>query len=738
MSDPIPNPLHAIAIEQQQASLASPRAVKEAKVLPLYKQYFAFRKLGLYAHYVGLGVIMSTVNLCTNVCFYYYNGQPALCANAWSLICIPWGLKLFIALYTDSHRPWGYRRKVYLCAGWVGVCLCTLLLAVLTPNLGASGWIALSLVTQLFLMLADTSADGLSIEIGQIESEAERGQTLATGQRLRFITTLLGALFQGLFVNGPSANPPSCAATNSSCWSWGLTPSQYYGLAAAVVAMTSVPIFFFEEPESTEKQDSFSEQQKKLWATLTNPTTFFLLLFVAGNGCFSTINSVVIWYLQYNLIGLSNLESGISSVLSALTTTVFIFVFQTFFRHSNWRHAQAVNVLFCAIAGLGWIPCFYNAAQLENAWFTVFLDFNLSVGTAFTQVVFGMAVIELAEKGNEATCYELVISTANSAAIINNVLATQLLTAMQMGTCVSDPSISTLCKGANEVNLFNNATFRATDGPRKFTWYTLVIFAVDVVGVLAFNRFLPKSKEQCRQWKASYFGGCEEGESVLTLARDFPMRMRALSVAFVSSPVPSSPPLSTQSRTMSLQLLSSHRIEGGGGGRPDQQGLGQELELEDGADSRQRRAATLPLSLLSLPSPSIVITNIKGSPLTVHGQGPRLSLALKPVETSPALARIASSASAFPFESKGKDESEDKDEGDDKGEAAGLSRHFFSWAALLSPKHLLGIFVSDRRRVGVASACTALVVILYMLVCVIGLLDSSTSCMRAFGGPGCH
>jgi len=735
MSDPIPSPLHCI--EEQHTSLSSLCAEVENKV-PLYKQYFTFRKLGLYAHYVGLGVIMSTVNLCTNVCYYYYDGQPALCANAWSLICIPWGLKLFIALYTDSRRPWGYRRKVYLCAGWIGVCVCTLLLAVLTPTLGASGWISLSLVTQLFLMLADTSADGLSIEIGQIESAAERGQTLATGQRLRFITTLLGALFQGLFVNGPSANPPSCADTNSSCWTWGLTPSQYYGLAAAVVAVTSVPIFFFDEPESTAKQDSFAEQKRKLWSTLSNPTTFFLLLFVAGNGCFSTINSVVIWYLQYNLIGLSNLESGISSVLSALTTTIFIFVFQTFFRQSNWRHAQAVNVLFCAITGLGWIPCFYNTAHLENAWFTVFLDFNLSVGTAFTQVVFGMAVIELAEKGNEATCYELVISTANSAAIINNVLATQLLTLMQTGTCVSNPRNSVMCANTNEVNIFNNATFAATSGPAKFTLYTLVIFAVDLAGLVAFNRFLPKSKEQCRQWKESYFGGCEEGDTVITLVRDLPMRLRALSVAAFAS-APASLSLSgPQVRTRSLQPRSSPWVEGGSKSGPHQQ-YQQEQGQEGGEESRQRRAVTLPLSLLSSTFKSRL------SPSRDDDNNGLRQLEIGP-SFAPASASASASASApasVPASATRAAEDEDKDKEKDKGEeervalGLGLSKQL-SWAALLSPKHLMGLFVSDRRRVGVASALTALIVILYMLVCVIGLLDASTACKRAFGGPGCH
>ena len=102
-------------------------------------------------------------------------------------------------------------------AGWTGVLFFTFLLAVLAPDLGTSGWIGLSIMNQIFLMLAgdddnlaplyirqgsgdqsvacmlqiihlfvctdfhsllfavDVPADGYSVECGQLETLEEKG-----------------------------------------------------------------------------------------------------------------------------------------------------------------------------------------------------------------------------------------------------------------------------------------------------------------------------------------------------------------------------------------------------------------------------------------------------------------------------------------------------------------------------------------------------------------------------------
>lgn len=117
-----------------------------------------------------------------------------------------------------------------------------------------------------------------------------------------------------------------------------------------------------------------------------------------------------------------------------------------------------------------------------------------------------MAVIELARPGQEATTYELIITVGNAAATVNGIISTQLLTPMDSVGCDDDygncPS--------NTVVVTNKSSFENSDGPNRFTYYTLVLTGISVTAALIFTPFLPASKEECHAWKKK---GEEVGDS---------------------------------------------------------------------------------------------------------------------------------------------------------------------------------------------------------------------------------
>ena len=76
--------------------------------------------------------------------------------------------------------------------------------------------------------------------------------------------------------------------------------------------------------------------------------------------------------------------------------------------------------------GLAWLAVYYDAAGLLDGWFTIFIQVNQALAQGLSQVLFSMAVIELAKPGQEAITYELIVSVANSALTVTVVLATQL------------------------------------------------------------------------------------------------------------------------------------------------------------------------------------------------------------------------------------------------------------------------------------------------------------------------
>jgi len=465
---------------------------------PLGPQMYQWEFIGLYAHYAAVGLSGGIQGLSLNFCYYYYKGANNVCANSASMIMIPWGFKIFYAMVCDSFRPFGMRRKPYMIAGWAGVLLTTLYMAIGASQLNAESWVAVSILTQAFLMLADVPADGYSVEMGQLEPPEERGQILATGQRIRFIVAIFAGAIQALLVNGRSTNKAPCAVSFSECWAWGFTPNGYYALIFCLTFILCIPIYYLKEPSSRNHPiHDFARHKQDLWATLMNPTSLFLLIFVIGNGIFSAMSPITQTYTQYNIIGLTNFQSGIMTVLTNFATMGGIIVFQKYFINWNWRYTQYLSLSTSALLGLLWLLVYYDVGGTMNPWFTIFLQLNVALSQGLAQVLYAMAVIELAKKGQESTTYELIVSCGNSASTISSIIATQLLSTVHSTTCNSPTG---KCPH-HEVNTLTRAFFQATNGPNKFMVYTWMIFGINMAGMYIFTRFLPIQKKQCQEWK---------------------------------------------------------------------------------------------------------------------------------------------------------------------------------------------------------------------------------------------
>jgi hypothetical protein len=113
-------------------------------------------------------------------------------------------------------------------------------------------------------------------------------------------------------------------------------------------------------------------------------------------------------------------------------------------------------------------------------------------------VLHGLAVLPLAQEGQEATLYELVINAGNSAQTLKGILGTQLLTPLQSAACEDYP----ICR-PDTVSVADKASFYDTHGPARYTNYTLVLAAISLIGCIAFTPFFPNSEAECLNWKAA-------------------------------------------------------------------------------------------------------------------------------------------------------------------------------------------------------------------------------------------
>lgn len=326
------------------------------RATPMSEQMYRFHNVGLYCHYAAVGLGYGIQGLAPNFCFYYYGGDANVCNNAQSMVFLAWGLKIFYAVVTDRYRPCGTRRRAYMIAGWVGTIALTALLGVIGDTCTVGTWLGVSIATQACMMLADVPADGYSVELGQLERPDERGVILSTGQVLRFASTMFAGVVQALLVNGTKTNAAGCPVDLMNCWPWGLTVAQYYQLLALLLAALAFPIFFLREIACDHVPvHTFAEHAADLWVTMQNPTTLYLLVFVAGNAALSQIQPATYNYVQYTLVQLTNFQAGVQTVFSFLATAVAVKIFQVFFRNRNWRttmcaRARSAALLFRARA----------------------------------------------------------------------------------------------------------------------------------------------------------------------------------------------------------------------------------------------------------------------------------------------------------------------------------------------------------------------------------------------------
>jgi MFS family permease len=185
------NPLIQIADERlSRTSLEKPTLVDESdpdhKPLQDLPNMWSLNYIGLYSQYAAVGLLYGSTGALLPFCVYVYDGPSNVCANAKNIVTFAWNIKIFFAILTDTYRPFGMRRKPWMIAGWVGVLLLLLVLTATAHEMSISAWLVTLMLVQGFAILSDVPADGYSVEIASLEKEHEKGQILATGQRVRF------------------------------------------------------------------------------------------------------------------------------------------------------------------------------------------------------------------------------------------------------------------------------------------------------------------------------------------------------------------------------------------------------------------------------------------------------------------------------------------------------------------------------------------------------------------------
>jgi len=230
----------------------------------------------------------------------------------------------------------------------------------------------------------------------------------------------------------------------------------------------------------------------EIWNTLQELTSFYLIIYVLG-GLFAIANPTIT-FIQYYIIKLTSFQSGVDAITSGTAGVLGLLIFTTYWINENWRYTAYLSSFVASVLGLLWLLVFYNLGGLLDPWFTIFIDLDQSFAAGLSQVLFSMAVIELAKPGQEATTYELLISIANASGILSRIISTQLLMTTNAIGCSRS-----VCP-SDTVNISSREKYFKSAGPRRFTAFTLLSLTTNIVATIVFTQFLPRSKQECHEW----------------------------------------------------------------------------------------------------------------------------------------------------------------------------------------------------------------------------------------------
>eukprot|EP00854_Cymbomonas_tetramitiformis_P010892 gene10892-12887_t len=151
----------------------------------------------------------------------------------------------------------------------------------------------------------------------------------------------------------------------------------------------------------------------ELWQVLHGKPLMLLMIYASGATALAGVYNVAAVTIQFRIIELDQFQNGLDTVSTYLVLVLAIHIFKTFCLNMNWRYTEIASKMLYAVLGLLWLLPIYDIWGTRNAWFTIFIDLNEAFASGLTQVLYSMAVVEIAEVGLEATTYEFLISICN-------------------------------------------------------------------------------------------------------------------------------------------------------------------------------------------------------------------------------------------------------------------------------------------------------------------------------------
>ncbi|KAL7535824.1 hypothetical protein ACHAWF_005306 [Thalassiosira exigua] len=371
---------------------------REEPIDPLAQDY-----IGIIANYFSVGLMIGgSTSLLYPVLIVQAGATASLMTASYAIVMVFWSYKIFFGFLSDCFPIFGYKRKPYICIGWLFCAGVLISLAKEGSDVDPRHLVIMLALANMGYVWADVAADGFMVWVAHCEPIEKRGkmQTLVhsmnkLGQITINVIILLG--FSGPEMNCPGFEPdPSvpCSTSiyvtkrvdqelyqsNPNTWcyercrqatfDWDLSIPEF-ALSICFVIAASLPLYLRlkEDKVKAEPRIGFL---RKFWTQLQRRACWQIILYgMISHITFGVMNAAKM-PANYVWLDLHTFQHQFMVIFEKLMFFIGLNLVRKYALNVSWRKSVLVGSLLVLIFNSMYFLIIFDV--LRNSWFYIFTD----------------------------------------------------------------------------------------------------------------------------------------------------------------------------------------------------------------------------------------------------------------------------------------------------------------------------------------------------------------------------
>ncbi|CAK4655653.1 unnamed protein product [Aphanomyces euteiches] len=399
--------------------------------------------IGLLVQYFSMGVVYNSIYLLvypflTN----YLHMSGVATASVSVLTALPYTFKFFFGILSDCFPIFGYRRRPYMVIGMALCTICCFVMAVLpvgdpyysdsslslvnpallTPEQNATinydapnsghAFVLLLIFANLGIVIANSASGGLLVELSMREPEAIRG----TAQTMVWVADMFGSIISAALI-GIGLNSAAFGGTFKH--SIGIHGVMW--VCTVTSLFTTLSLWYNVTEDKVKTRLSFTTELRKIYELMHQKVVIQILLFQFFKNLFSYVSVTAAYPIQSVWAKVTPLNSSIASILGSVISAIVFTVVVKFGLGWNWRCIVVITSLSAITIDL--FPTFFTIWNVyRSQWFWLGLPLIELIPMRIGFIVANYCMVEIADIGNEAAFYGLLVSVSTLASPFSTVI----------------------------------------------------------------------------------------------------------------------------------------------------------------------------------------------------------------------------------------------------------------------------------------------------------------------------